>query len=287
VTVLAQGAIRTAGAGLVKLSGGLENLPQCLPVDAVIQFRWMAKCGKCGVEFDADEIRSRVPCPACGETVRILEADITLATQARDHAMLELRRNERTIAFRESERDGRVTWADEENNVIITSVTGTSPRGETDTLSVCRTLVRKLGGFWAEPVEPVEQNSDDDCVSRNKSNNGDMLRIQVVRGIVDDGWWHELATSGTNAKSGTAEELADIIVHAVRKKFERTPQAHRAKLVLAVDANRLPGLTLDSVVSCTREKHGKALDAMRFRSVWLVGPSISRTHRLDVERSSH
>ena len=239
----------------------------------------MVKCANCGIEFDAGEIANRVPCPRCGEIARVFDDGIRLSAQARDHVLLELRRDEHDIAFRESERNGRMSRADDENGLVTTSMTGPSPEGETDTLAVCNTLVRKLGDSWV--VEPADQNSDCDCVARKEGSQGEMLLIQVVKGIVDNEWWRRLAITGSNAKSGTPEDLADAILEAVNKKFNRTGQDHRLKLIVAVDANRLPGLTLDSVVKRTREQHRKTLTLMGFRGVWLVGPSISRTFRLD------
>src|SRR5438876_965405 len=165
----------------------------------------MAKCNKCGLE-SADDLCGRTPCPNCGATTRTVEENVAFGVAASDHAMLELRLEKKTIAFRESERDGRITAADEENGKITTAVTGSSPQGETDTLNVCRTLVRKLDGTWGEPIEWTEQNSDIDCVSKNTADENDVLYIQVIRAIVDDTWWHTLASSGTNTKSGTADE---------------------------------------------------------------------------------
>ncbi len=90
-----------------------------------------------------------------------------------------------------------------------------------------------------------------------------------------------MAISGANTKSGEANELAEAVLQAAKKKYDQIPRERRRKLILAIDANRLPGLTLDSVVYRVREEHGATLAAMRFRSIWLVGPSVSLTHRLD------
>jgi len=245
----------------------------------------MVKCSDCGMMFDANDASEQAPCPQCGATSRVFDEGITLGVKLADHAMLERRRYERTIAVRESERDGRVTWADEENGYITTTVTGSSPVGETDTLHVCRTLIHKhnkLGGTWNEPVEWREPNSDIDCVATNKIGEKGTICIQVVRAIVDQEWWRTLSISESNTTSGTADDLAEVICDAVKKKADRTPVKQRATLVLAIDANRLAGLTLDSVVDTVREKHGATLAGLGFQSIWVVGPSISRTHRLDI-----
>ena len=78
----------------------------------------MAKCGNCGAVFDANDSDPRTPCPTCDATIRIIDAGISLDARADDHIMLELCRREQTISFRESERDGIVTFADEEDGQI-------------------------------------------------------------------------------------------------------------------------------------------------------------------------
>jgi hypothetical protein len=184
------------------------------------------------------------------------------------------------VAFRESERNGCATSADEENGEIKTALVGTSRQGEADTLTVCNNLVTKLGKPWGEPVIWKEQNSDIDCVSMNTTDERDSLFIQVVRAIVDENWWHLLANSGSNTMSGTADEFANALLCAIRKKADRTPVQQRANLVLAIDASRLAGLSQDSVITRVREKYGTTLSEMGFRQIWLVGPTISRTHQL-------
>jgi hypothetical protein len=96
----------------------------------------MTKCNSCGAEFRANDAGKRVPCTSSGAISRVFEDGIALNVQAGDHVTLELRRDEQTIGLRESERDGRVTFADEENGLITTFLTGASPQGETDTLAV-------------------------------------------------------------------------------------------------------------------------------------------------------
>jgi hypothetical protein len=85
-----------------------------------------------------------------------VEGAITLAAEPGDHAGLELLRGHEVIAFRESVRDGRVTWADDEGGIIATTIKGPTPQGEDDSLVACRILIRKMnqmGNAWSEPVE--------------------------------------------------------------------------------------------------------------------------------------
>jgi hypothetical protein len=143
--------------------------------------------------------------------------------------------------------------------------------------------MNQIGDTWNEPTKEPEENSDVDCAATDATDKHKKLHIQVVKAIVDGKWWRALSISQTNAKSAHAEELATIILQAVQKKVDRTSLGQRSNLVLAIDANRLAGMTFDSVINCAREKHGTYLAALGFRSIWIVGPSVSRTHQLDVE----
>jgi hypothetical protein len=237
----------------------------------------MAICSKCGLEFAANDLSGPVPCPGCGATVRRMErrADDTFAQS--DHLMLELSRDARFIGFRESERDGSAGSADDDNGFIKMSLVGPSPQGETDTLAISRVLVRKLGEPWGEPVAGPE-HSDIDAISTSTTDQHNQLLIQVVRANVRAEWWHFLAKHGSNEALGNADEFADALLLAARKKADRTPLARRAKLVLAIDANRSAAFSLDSVTTRVSEKHAVALSKIGFRSIWLVGPS--RAHQL-------
>jgi hypothetical protein len=243
----------------------------------------MAKCGKCGTEFDAKDAVGRDPCPACGGDTRILDDSAIFEVKVQDHVMLELARNGQTVGFSESERDGISTSADDQGGCVTTTVVGGSPKGEADRLRVSRTLIQKmnqLGESWNDPIEWPEQHSHIDCFATKANDENETLYIQVVRPI-DEPWWRELAKAKTNTASGTPEEWAGIILQVAEKKRDRNSPEQRARLILAIDANRLAALTFASVAKSIREKHGDAFASMGFRAIWLVGPSASMTHRLD------
>jgi hypothetical protein len=110
------------------------------------------------------------------------------------------------------------------------------------------------------------------------------LCIQVVKAVVEPEIWRTLASTGIIAKSKVAvETLTDLIVDALKKKLDpkKIPPKLRAEIVLALDANRLPGLAFDSVVNTFRERHRAILEGTGFRSIWIVGPTESLTKRLD------
>ena len=197
-----------------------------------------------------------------------------------DYLVLELGHDGKNVAFRDSERDGCATSADEVDGKIQTALLGSSPQGESDTLNVCRTLVMKLGKPWAEPLKWREQYADVDCYSINVDDEKDVLLIQVVRASSGKDLWYTLANAGRSEMTGTPEELAGEIFRAVKKKSDRTQPTRRPKLVLAMDASRLAGFNQESVVKTVMQDYGLDLSLMGFRAIWLVGPTVSRTFQL-------
>jgi hypothetical protein len=205
--------------------------------------------------------------------------------------MLEAQHEERTVRFRESERDGRTASADDHGDCSISfSLIGTSPQGEEDTPEACSILIRAMnqtGETWNAPLVGTD---DIDCYASNSMNGTvEPLRIQVVRAIIDPEIWRALANSGTLATSGVAvEEMTDLMADALQKKLDpkKIPLKQRPGLVLALDATRLPALAFDSVVNSFQERHRVALTATGFRSIWIVGPTESLTKRLDFDSAA-
>jgi hypothetical protein len=139
-----------------------------------------------------------------------------------------------------------------------------------------------LGETWNEPLEG---RGDADCIAMSATDSSsDPLRIQVVRAFSDPELWKTLSTLGKLAMPKvTVEEASDLMAEAFKKKVSRIPPKQRFELVLALDANRLPGLAFDSVLECFRERHRETLQSAGFRSVWIVGPTDSFTKRLDFD----
>jgi hypothetical protein len=248
----------------------------------------MVKCNHCGLELAEDNPGTpRIPCPSCGSTGRLFEAHYSEAIQVSDHLMMERRREGKTLSFGESPRQGRSAFADDnEDGTLSITLSGTSPQGEEDTPHVCRVLIQAMndqGATWNDPCEPdpsLPGMGDVDGIATN-ANGGPPLHIQVVKALANQKMWRTLNTTGSlNMPNVAVAELAAELAAAVRKKMSIP---HRSRLVLALDANRLPGLAFDSVVNCFREQFGSALTTAGFQSVWIVGPTRSLVKRLDEE----
>jgi hypothetical protein len=217
---------------------------------------------------------------------RAINLGLEDAYRVSDHFAAEAQHEAKTVRFRESERGGRVASADDhEDGTLSLTLSGTSPQCEEDTLSVCRVLVCTLNRIREEWDEPVNGERNCDCVAASLVDaTAQPLCIQVVKAVVEPEIWRTLASTGIIAKSKVAvETLTDLIVDALKKKLDpkKIPPKLRAEIVLALDANRLPGLAFDSVVNTFRERHRAILEGTGFRSIWIVGPTESLTKRLD------
>lgn len=190
-------------------------------------------------------------------------------------------RQDREIRFRESEREGRVTSADRNDDGSFSQkISGSSPQGEEDTLNACRILVRVLnasGGNWTDPT-PGQGNVDCEAVDRNLSHQ--KLSIQVVRAIVEQSLWEQLNLHRSVELSRVSkEQLVDQMKNAIESKAIKIPPPDRASLTLALDATRLPALGF--VVEEFRAQFGTWAKSLGFEAVWLVGPVESLCRRLD------
>lgn len=248
----------------------------------------MTRCGNCDVELPEEygSAMQRVPCPACGSTARRFEVHLEETVQVSDHFMLEAQREGSIIGFRESEREGRAASADDHGDGTISwTLSGSSPQGEEDTPSACRILVEainQLGETWNTPVTGA---GDADCVATNAvDEKAASLNIQVVRAIVDPEVWQSLAKHGTLSKTKIApENVADLIADSLGRKLDprKIPLKQRPELVLALDATRLPALAFETVIDSFQERHGALVKGTGFRAIWIVGPTVTLTKRLD------
>jgi hypothetical protein len=145
--------------------------------------------------------------------------------------------------------------------------------------------VRQLNSAGGDWDEPTVGQAGDDCEAVDRQDSKKILRIQVVRAIVDQELWRKLADAGKIEGVGMSkEDLARQMRAAIEAKADdrKIPAASRRGLVLALDANRLPVLALDLVVEEFRSRFGVWGRALGFESVWLVGPGTALTWRLDV-----
>ena len=248
-------------------------------------------CDGCGADLsDCTDLSSHddLPCPHCGSltrtiNIKIFEAPISVT----DYMSAIATMDGRSVSFRESERQGRVASADENDDGSLSYIlTGTTPQGEEDTVLTCRILIQAMnaaGATWGEPTEP-KMTGIADCISVNKNNNKETLEIQVVRAVADKKIWAKLAKDGRICEQNVDKnDLIEMIKDSINIKAseKKIPFKMRSKLVLALDATRVPVLVLDIVSQHCKNILGNWISSLGFQSVWLVGPKAELTWQLD------
>jgi hypothetical protein len=75
-------------------------------------------------------------------------------------------------------------------------------------------------------------------------------------------------------------ELLAAVRAAIEKKVGQYSASDRARLLLVLDANRLPAITLDPVRERLLAELGAACVRSGFVSVWVVGPTAEMMYEL-------
>jgi hypothetical protein len=168
------------------------------------------------------------------------------------------------------------------NGTLSHTIEGPSPKGEADTLDVCRVLIKRLnmdGGRWSEPSRPEGPEGGIDCVASDGQQN---LYIQVTRAVSNQDTWRQLRHSGSVATITTIEHAADDLLDCARAKARGVPRDQLSGIVLALDAMDNVSHSLKAVIMDFRKRHGHTVRALGFKAVWVVGPLESQTSRLDL-----
>lgn len=192
-----------------------------------------------------------------------------------------------TIRVSHTSFEGNSIEADAEDDGSVTAqVEGTPPQGEELTLNACRVLVRTLNGEGAEWSEPQEgeEGSHSDCVACSKTDPDRELHIQVVQAIIEEGLWESWGKRGRYDQTSTSPAaVSEKLTQAIEKKVGRIPGDARGNVVLALNALRTPGASLEPVVEEFRSQYAGEVRALGFRQVWLVGLNDSLVWRLDAQ----
>ena len=187
-----------------------------------------------------------------------------------------------TIGFRGSTSDGVTTEAQVDVPNLSHVIDGPSPQGEADTLPTCRRLIaflNKQGGTWGEPVGTATAYTD--CEAPDCRNHLPPLQVQVVRAVAKATFWSRLARKGDARRDLPVQQVALELREAIEHKVTRIPPDERSRLVLALDANRVPGHALTEVVDVFRKEHGESVRQHGFKMIYIVGPVDALIHRVD------
>jgi hypothetical protein len=188
-----------------------------------------------------------------------------------------------TEAIRVADSQKRSSATDlDANGTLSSKMEGPSPKGEADTLDVCRVLINRLnldGGQWNELTRPDGPESGVDCVARDGQQD---LFIQVTRAVSNRDTWQQLGQSGSVASTTTIELAADDLLSRARVKARGVPREQLSEIILALDAMDTASHSLKAVVTNFRKRHSSIVQALGFKAIWVVGPLESQTSRLDI-----
>ncbi len=242
-------------------------------------------CSDCEYEF-GDEVTAEaiaaggVSCPVCGSTrisARALagtaEAVVTVPSpRVATHSHYPDGTEEIAVGG-EGFRSSSIAGGNDQRQDFH----GRPAQNEEDVLQVCRSLraaLQREGQVWGPFSLPPTHADDADAVAEDSS--GAVLRVQVTR--VERVAWRTLAQSGQATLERSIEERVADIRAAVESKLY--PEAQRRNLLLALDAIRSPGYVEGPVVAAFLAAHGAWAAGLRYRAIWLVGPTAELTNRL-------
>ncbi len=189
--------------------------------------------------------------------------------------------NDGTEAIRVADSQKRSSATDlDTSGQLSYTIAGVSPRGESDTLDVCRTLIQRLnmsGEQWGAPTVPEGPEGGIDCVVKDGQQ---ALYIQVTRAVSTQDVWRQLGRLGSATATATVQRAADDLLGSIQKKVIQIPQAQRSNLLLALDAMDTSGHALEVVIHDFQKRHRAAVRALGFQAIWVVGPLAELTRRL-------
>jgi hypothetical protein len=192
-----------------------------------------------------------------------------------------------TEAVRVSDSEGISSAVDvTETGRITQSVRlnkGQTPKNEQGGEEACRTLIELLnliGDFTIEPTTLQRVQTESDDADFFALNGNQKVRFQVTRGAPEQKFWLLLSRFlKHDHESTTAESCADGIRDSIQRKANKiSTAAQREQIILVIDAMHSPALATIETINTFRRKHGTWATALRFRSIWVVGPVSSLTH---------
>ena len=164
-------------------------------------------------------------------------------------------------------------------------IQGRSRQNEEGVFKVCRILVERLnrdGANWRNlnDIGQVDAREEQgvDCQAKDGETT---LAIQVTRAEIDGKIWKTLNQTGETSAHLSAQDAADSLYAAIQKKAQKIPPRQRPHITLALDATETASHTFGPVLEAFALNHLEWARELKFNGIWLVGPTISLTSRLD------
>jgi hypothetical protein len=240
-------------------------------------------CRNCGNPLtDEESTKIREACPICHSKSRVFEEYIQEEVKLSDHFVEVHKRDDKAIGFGESSDPHMVRSAKiMDNGDIIVDLSGISPQNEQDSTNVVlifRDYLREKGNIILDRLE--QGQADDDFVLFYQNQ---QFGIQVVRALTDKKFWKNLALTGRIPQIRLSLVDANKALKAAIEHKTKIPLLQRSRMILVLDAYRIPGLGLSSVVEEFRSVFGNWTRSLGFKAVFIVGPDVDFVARLDKE----
>lgn len=245
----------------------------------------MVFCKDCGTGLDEGpdiSAEDRIPCPSCGSLSRLFTIEVGGSISPSGRLVAQRDSTDGTEAIRVVDSQKRSSATDlGANGTLSYAITGSSPKGESDTLDVCKALIQRLnsdGGQWGEPLRPKGTEGGIDCLASDGQQD---LNIQVTRAVSNQKPWRQLGKSGSVDKLITVAQAADDLLASAMAKARGVPRDQLSEIVLALDAMDTASHSLAAVVIEFRKRYGAKVRALGFKAIWVVGPLEKLVTRLD------
>jgi len=169
--------------------------------------------------------------------------------------------------------------------IVDFSIQGRSRQNEDGNTDVSNILLARLnldGANWSDLECPDQVDARNEQGVDCQATDGELrLYIQVTRAEPDGRIWQALGKTGLTSAQIPAEGAADALHKAIEKKAVKIPPSQRGQITLALDATETVSHTFRPVLKSFASRYGSWARELRFNSIWLVGPTVSLTSRLD------
>jgi hypothetical protein len=241
------------------------------------------RCATCGAVLRPTVSgKERLQCPLCSPLPGALAICRDEKIGFSGHVMGEAVRDGQPVGFTESERRDLTRYAAlQEDGTILLNLAGIPPRGEQDSENVARVLLDRFCSVCEDWVLRGRGTGDDDILVKRISPSPCIdLSVQVVQALISKSFWEELFCQKQISRRLSIPEISTALRAAIQHK-SLIPPGHRSKMILALNASRVPAFAVGDVAKRFCQVEGLWAASLGFYSIFVVGPTKTWVHRLD------